>query len=189
MSRARNLIVAVGVAALAFGLVVAVEPSFAGVLTTSEFYVSILGIMALLQGYRVIQRRRRSKIVEATTADPELIVPTATPGEDFDREVGRIRDLRRSSIRTRQRLRDRLHASAVATIQRYDHCSHEAARERVEEGTWTDDPFAAAFLGSNASPPPLLARIRHVLTRESRFQRDARRTAEAIVSLHRRGRP
>lgn len=184
MSRARNAFVFLGLAALAYGAATAVEPDLAGLLVVSRLYVPLLGVLALLQGYRVVRRRRRSTIRGAETGDPELVVPTDAPGSTFDRRVATVADFRRASVRERQRLRDHLRETAVAVVARHFDCSREEADARVEDGTWTDDPFAASFLGGRDVPsPPLLARLRHAFRAESRFQRDAVRTADAIVEL------
>lgn len=186
MSRARTALVAVAVVALAYGVAAAYEPDLAGLLVVTEWYVPLLGALAVLLGYRSVQRRRRTEIRGVETADPEVVTPVEAPGAAFDRRVATATSYRRTTVRTRQRVRKRLAEAANAAIQRHLDCSREAATDRLEAGTWTDDPFAAAFLGGPDVPdPPLVARLRHALRAESAFQRDARRTADAIADLTR----
>lgn len=187
MSRARTALVAVAIAALAYGVATAFEPGLAGLLVVNEFYVPLLGGLAIVLGYRVAQRRRRTEIRGVETADPEIVAPVDAPGVSFDRRVAKATGYRRTTVETRQRVHDRLQDAAVAVVQRRFDCSRGAAIDRIEAGTWTDDPFAAAFLGGPDAPsPPLVARLRHALRTESSFQRDARRTADAIAVLSRR---
>lgn len=186
MSRSRTALVAVAVAALAYGVAAAYRPDLAGLLVVTEWYVPVLGGLAVLLGYRSIQRRRRTEIRGVETADPEVVAPVDAPGAAFDRRVEAATSYRRTTIQTRQRVQDRLAEAAITAVQRHLDCSREVATDRLEAGTWTDDPFAAAFLGGPDVPdPPLLARLRHALRAESAFQRDARRTADAIADLTR----
>lgn len=186
MSRAGNALVAVAVVALTYGVAAAYEPDLAGLLVVTEWYVPLLGVLAVLLGYRSVQRRRRTEIRGVETADPEVVTPVEAPGAGFDRRVAAASSYRRTTIQARQRVKERLADAAIAAIQRRQDCSHEAAADRLDAGTWTDDPFAAAFLGGPDVPePPLVARLRHALRAESAFQRDARRTADAIADLTR----
>ena len=186
MSRARTALLAVAVAALAYGTATAFDPGLAGLLVVNEFYVPLLGGLALVLGYRSLRRRRRSEIRGAETDDPEVVAPVDAPGAEFDRQVASATGYRRATVQKRRRVRKRLEESAVAVVQRRLDCSREDARDRIEAGTWTDDPFAAAFLGGEDAPaPPLIDRLRHALSQESTFQRDARRTADAIADLAR----
>ena len=184
MSRLRVALVGAGVVALGLGVATVVEPGLAGLIVTSQFYVPLLGMLALLQGYRVIRRRRASEIRGSETPDSEIIVPTDAPGVTFDQRLASVAGYRRATVRTRQQIQERLREVAAATLQQRENCSQEAALARIDDGTWTDDPFAAAFLGDRTvSSPPLWLRLRHALASESRFQRNARRTVDAIANL------
>lgn len=186
MSRTRTVLMVVAVAALGYGAATTFDPGLAGLLVVSEFYVPLLGGLALVLGYRSLQRRRRTEIRGAETADPEIVTPVDAPGAEFDRQVTAATGYRRVTVRRRRQVEERLHETAVAVVQRRLDCSREDALERIEAGTWTDDPFAAAFLGGEDVPaPPLVDRLRQAFRPESRFQRDARRTADAIAGLAR----
>lgn len=186
MRRGRAVLVAVAVAALGYGAATAFDPDLAGLLVVNEFYVPLLGGLAVLLGYRSLQRRRRTEIRGAETADPEIVAPVDAPGAAFDRTVAGATGYRRSTVETRRRVEERLHETAAAVVERRLDCSREEAVDRIEAGTWTDDPFAAAFLGGDdVATPPLADRLRHAVRSESAFQRDARRTADAIAALSR----
>ena len=186
MSRARSGLIVIAVVALAYGGATALDPSLAGLIVVNEFYVPLLGGLALVLGYRSLQRRRRTEIKGAETGDPEIVTPVDAPGVGFDRQVERATGYRRKTVETRQRVHDRLHETALAVVQRQLDCSREEALDHLEDGTWTDDPFAATFLGGDGvADPPLFERLRHVLHSESKFQREARQTADAIATLSR----
>lgn len=75
-----------------------------------------------------------------------------------------------------QSLRD---AAATVLVTR-DGCERSEALRRLDEGTWTDDPRAAWFLGSSeVLEPPLSIRIRDWANGE-RYQRGVRATTAAI---------
>lgn len=107
-------------------------------------------------------------------------------------------------------VRTRLREAAVTTVMRVENCTRAEAIQRVDQGTWTDDTEAARFLagagtaseppeqgpppgrpnGGARGPPPgrasesrsgIAARIRAVVGGETAFERQARRTARAIV--------
>lgn len=186
MSRARNGLVAIAIVALAYGVATAFDPSLAGLVVINEFYVPLLGGLALVLGYRSLQRRRRTEIEGTETGDPEIVTPVEAPGMEFDRQVARVTGYRRTTVQTRERVHDRLHETALAVVQRRLDCSREVALDHLEDGTWTDDPFAATFLGGeDVEDPPLFDRLRHALRSESKFQHEARRTADAIAALAR----
>lgn len=186
MSRLRSGLLVIAVAALAYGVATAFDPGLVGLLVINEFYVPLLGGLALVLGYRSLQRRRRTEIQNGETGDPEIVEPVDAPGVGFDRQVSSVTDYRRATLEKRQRIEQRLYETALAAVQRRLDCSQSEAQAHLEDGTWTDDPFAAAFLGGDDVPePPLVDRLRHTLRSESTFQRDARRTADAIASLSR----
>lgn len=60
--------------------------------------------------------------------------------------------------------------------------SHDAARDAIQEGTWTDDPIAAAFL-SDRQKYPVTDVLFHTIDPGKAYRRRVRRTIDAIESL------
>lgn len=186
MSRLRSLLVAVGVGASLLGLATTIEPGLATIIVATNVFVPILGFLALFQGYRMLQRRKGTEIRATETPDLEISAATDAPGASFDRQLAAAAGYRRSTLERRDRIRRRLREVATATIQRRMDCSREEALAQLDDGTWTDDSLAASMLGASVSSnQPLVGRIRIAFSTESRFQRSARHTADAIASIDR----
>jgi len=173
----------VGVVLAAAGAVLYVTTDLAALLPANDLVVVAVGAVAALAGVVLLRRRRATRRERADTGDPELPRPAPTPGDRFDRRLARVDRSRSSSVRTRRRLRERLHVAAVAVVRRHRRVSEGAARDAVAAGEWTDDPYAAAFVGEGAPPPSLLERVPAVLSFRSGFAFEARRTVAAIVDL------
>jgi hypothetical protein len=179
------LLTLVGLVAVALGVLMIVQPGLAAAVGTGYTAVTIIGLLALVQGVRVARARKAAELRSAETPDVETVETMPTPGDDFDREVAELRSgPRRMLIRKRADLRETLEAVAVTAVADRENCSREAARERIEAGTWTDDAHAASFLGGAEAPdPPLLARVRIAASGQSSRQFQIRRTADAIARI------
>lgn len=165
-------------AALAFGLGVlaVIAPGLLSV-PVDRAFVAVLGVVALVQAYGVVVARLRTGRDRTETADPEVLRRSPVPGEDGPGAVeggfGGHWYVRRSELR----------AAAVAVLTRFHGLTEEVARERVVDGSWCDDPLAAAHLAEDAWPVPFADRIGGLLRRESAYRRGRRRAIEAIAGL------
>lgn len=185
MSDDHPILTAVGVVAVAIGVLAILQPGLAAAIGTSYGAVTIIGLLALVQGIRIARARQASELRGAETPDVETVETMPTPGDEFDREVVELRSgPRRSIIRKRVDFMEELEKAAVTAVADRENCSRDRARERVEAGTWTDDVHAAAFLGGAEAPnPPLLDRVLVAARSESPFQFRIRRTADAIARV------
>ena len=177
------VLTAVGVVAVALGVLMLIQPSLAAAVSANYAAVILIGVLALVQCVRVVQTRRRSEIRSAETPDVETVETMPTPGREFDERVAQLRSgPRRMTIRERANLRETLEETAVAAVADRENCSRERARERIDAGTWTDDVHAAAYLGGADAPkPPFLSKLRFVASTNSTYQIRMRRTADAIA--------
>ena len=177
------ILTTVGVAAVAAGVLMVVNPGFAGLIGTGYFAVTLVGLLALVQGFRVASARRKTEIAGLETPDVETVETMPTPGSDFDERIAALNTgPRRESIRKRRQIREALEAEALAAVARERNCSREEAEALVRAGTWTDDPHAATFLGGDDAPrPSLRERLRLAASTQSTFQHQARRTAVAVA--------
>ena len=94
----------------------------------------------------VVASRTARGVDQARPPDPEGVPTADSPSAEFDRlvEGGWPRAI--GAHRNAERLRGRLREAAIRTVMRTDRCSREAATRHVDEGTWTDDAVAAAFV-------------------------------------------
>jgi hypothetical protein len=180
-----RLSLSVGVLAAVGGLAVVVRPSLLGGVSNAQLLVTLVGLLALVQGLSTAGDRLRSDRREAETRPVERRASMPTPGDDIDAAVAAL-PIRRSrqSDANRAAIRRRLENAAVAVLGGRG-LSPEAARSRLEAGTWTRDPRAAAFFRPDREDAvPLGDRVRDSLSPESTFQRRARHATAAIAALH-----
>lgn len=81
-----------------------------------------------------------------------------------------------------EELRDRLVDGAVGILRSRRGLERSSAREAVRNGTWTDDPVAAAFLSERKRQPPG-ERLRAAIDPGAASQRRIRRTLAAIERI------
>lgn len=119
-------------------------------------------------------RTDRPNIHEAETVETSPRV-----GSEFDRLVGKRFFSPRLTAAEREQIRTRLHEAAIRTVARTTNSAPDTARKQIQQGTWTDDAEAAAFLGT--TDPPRNARLRQAIPGNWWFARGARQTARTIV--------
>lgn len=150
--------------------------------------VGVFGVMGFAVVLGTVSVRSVRGIDQATPPSPEGIPTGPRPGESLDRLLERGPTLReRLFTDHREEVREQLRETAVRTLMRTSNCTRAAALERIEQGTWTDDPEAAAYLGADGGTSRRWSDAVAALRGESGFQRRARRTARAIVRLDEEG--
>lgn len=190
MKRSRLLLGVAGVGIFLLGALVVFSPSTADAIPVGGLVESLggpwvfaaaFGVLALIPLVTVVVARGVQGLDESTPPDPEDVYAVPAPGASFDEFVDG-----RGSVRERlfgdrhSRLRERLRQTVLATLMRTEGMSRDEARTAIAQGTWTDDPAAAAFL-SDRQTPGTRARLLAVVRGESGFQHGARRTAIAIA--------
>lgn len=146
----RLLALVAGLLALAVGIAAAVSPGLLG-MDVDRALVTALGVVTLLLAARQVALRRGVELDEAVTPDPEYRVPTPPPGEDLRESLGGF--FAAGRLPYNQAVRG-LRAAAVEVLVQYEGLSEAEAERRVEAGTWTDDGYAAAYLGGEDAPDP-----------------------------------
>lgn len=178
----RRLSLVIGVATLAAGVVAIVAPGSVP-LSPGRVIVTLIGVLALLQALRVIQRRRHGRHNEATTPDPERAGSAPTFGDDLEGVLAPFLNRRRVPLQVRK-VRDGLTAVAVAVLTQFEGLTEAEANERIAAGSWTTDRYAASFLGGADAPSlSLRTRLRTRVARESRTQRAIRRTVDGLEAV------
>lgn len=186
----RVLPVAVGVAAAVAGLAVALRPSLAAGLSPTYVAVTLVGGLALLQAARAATARFRGERRQADPPEVERRAVFPTPGSEFDETLASLpRRIGRGADRHRIAVRSRLREVAEETLVRYGGLPPGEADERIEAGTWTDDPRAVSFFAPGAERGiPLTERVRDAIAAERAFARRARAVVDALAAYSRSGR-
>lgn len=174
-----------GAIAVLVGLAMVFARSLAGTISPQWALVVLVGVLAVIQGLRFAQSRRRTELRETETGDPEKRYEAPTPGDEVEESLALARRWSRAGRTTRKKLRDRLAETAVTAVMDESGCSREEAARRVRTGDWTDDPVAAAFLSPEFT---LSARQRArvlIAARSPLAQYDASfaRTVRVVASL------
>lgn len=177
---ARSILLATGIALTGVGLAVTVDPQPARALPVTRPMLLMVGLATVLVGVLLVDRRRQAERDLAETSEPESLPELPVPGDDFREDLRRAGSLRGTG--SQEDVRERLRTAAVAVIRRRQDCSAEEARRLVAAGEWTDDEFAAAFLGEDRASRPRIP-LDAWLRIESPFTYRARRTARAIMDL------
>jgi hypothetical protein len=189
MSRVRWVAIAVGVALVCWGLAVAVAPALAGGISLTPELLGVVAVVALVGGAGTIRARLGTDEADLDLPTPESTRAQPTPGAEFDDDIAALEPGgRMQGTRERRAVRDRLDELAVAVLVREGDSEH-VARERLAEGTWTDDPYAAAFFAeARASDVPLEERLRAAFSPEPSSRRRARHAADALARIANRER-
>lgn len=152
---------------------------------------------------------RRGTQVRFDLPRPELGRAVPTPGEDLRDAIGEFHDWTSTTSRPGERTVSGLYGLTVAVLTRFRGHSEAEATAQLEDGSWTDDPFAAGLLSPTLTVPDPetgirkrlrelasavpFARIRNHLVRaiesESAYAAAIKRTATAVsrVSYDARG--
>jgi len=164
----RWLVIAAGLLAVGTAILVVIRPATARLLpvaairaTLGSDYaaVAVIGLVAVGCGLLALSGRLRRGVTEVTPPVVEGVQSATYPGATVDRTAGRSLlaateasdsaggDSTDAPTETRRRLRQ----AAIAATQAAKNCSQEAARRRVDDGSWTTDTVASAWLAADES--------------------------------------
>ncbi|MFC6836737.1 DUF7269 family protein [Halomarina ordinaria] len=163
------------------GLTLAAVPSVAIGLPLPGTAVLALGALALLAGVSGAMARR-SRPEPPALPVPERRRSATVPGADFDDRLANATiHAAVGGVTDRDAIRDHLRTTARAVLARYDGLSPSEADARLADGSWTDDPVAAAFFADELSVDrSLAARLRAVLSEDSAFRRGVHHVVAAL---------
>ncbi|ELY95478.1 DUF58 domain-containing protein [Natrialba taiwanensis] len=179
----RRIPLLLGFLALGCGLAVATG---ALELSLTDSAIGVVALIAVLVGLRSLGRRsNRRERPNSAEAAPERRVNVPVPGHSLSSSVADFRQATAEYTTRGRRTVDGLRAAAMAVLTRFEGDTVAAATDRIEAGTWTDDPIAAAFLSDSVDQPKrsLRARLQRITDGETAFQRGVRHTAAAIASV------
>jgi hypothetical protein len=170
----RRAAVVVGVTAVIVGLALTLRPDLLGFDLATAFAVVVWALA--LAGAAVAVHGRLT-----AGGGTETPLPRASerpdydvPGDDFAARVADLGAGERDAD-ARDRVRDRLRETVVDAVVRFGGVSRSTARERVDEGTWTDDPAAADLFDDGTGRPGGREGV------ETGFDRRVERVADAVA--------
>lgn len=147
---------AVGLVLFAAGLVELFAPNTLG-LPVSDATIVVVGVVALLYAFSILQSQRDRLVTLASTPDVELRRPTVVPGKRIDDVVKMFPDASAYG-RSPPALRAGFERIAEAVLTRYGDYSAEEAEAAVADGSWTDDEAVGQYLAGERSRPGRLRR-------------------------------
>lgn len=178
----RSIATGLGAAVAVLGIAALLLPELTAPLPVGDLAVSLLGGVLLLGAASEFQRRRAADLAFAETDDHETTLELPTPGDAFDRRLDRIAWVRGDRLE-RERVRDAVADAAIDAVRRRRGCSRAEAERAIDEGSWTDDPFAAAFLARRRPDASPVARLRERLRTEPTFHHRVGRAVDAVYRL------
>lgn len=195
MTLRTRLVAAAGLSVVAVGVAAWLAPSIAVAAGLVDVLAAVgnayllflaLAVLALILAFTLGMTALLSGDRAASMPTVEGFTSTETPGDEFELAMADLAGRRGRAARPeshRERIEERLRNDAIRTVARIEGCSSPTARERVDSGEWTDDRYAAAFVGDGVAGPRWWQRLRDRLLRVDGFERSARRTARAVADL------
>ena len=178
---ARRLLVGSGLALFAIAVAELFAPGNFP-LPASETAVTLFGALFVLYSFAAYRSRRKSGPEFAETPDVELRETTSVPGTELDDTLEGFPGADQVYAGIFSSIKNGLREVAVTVLTRIEGDDEDRARERVESGSWTDDPYASAFLSEDGrSIQSIRDRLQRLLARERFQRRNVERTADAIA--------
>lgn len=174
----RSLVV--GVLVLLVGLAGIAAPEVTGWVPAADAVPLLLAAGAFVAGGVAVRDRLGDDGERFVPPEPERYPETPTPGTDFDDLLADVVPYRsRADDRRQERVTERLESVALAVFATEGY-TEEAAREMLADGSWTDDPEAAAFFAETGRDAAAEGRLRDLFESTPPFVRRARRAVAAL---------
>lgn len=148
-----RILAIIGIGTVLAGFVILFERGLAGLFDFGYTFVTLVGMLAVVQGLRYALGRRKTERVTLDLGEPERRYVVDVPGDDLDDRIRRSGGRTRGAARARERIRTRLRDVAAAELVATRNYTESEAEDAIAAGTWTDDPAAAAFLSETRSMP------------------------------------
>lgn len=153
----RRVLAAFGLLFVTLGVAVVVAPSLTDVVRLPNVPSLVVGVLALALSVAAFVARRRVEFrdpaeaaVRASGLEDRFEPPR--PGAEVDAELTAGATSEDAGAHKVQ-LRERLRILAVRVLTESEGISEAEARERLRDGTWTDDRTAAALFSDEVLPP------------------------------------
>lgn len=198
MNRLSMTAAGVGLVTTGVGVAALLDPGLARTLEATALFAlvehpyvitSAVALLALAGAFGIGMQSLLFPTTRVKMPAVEEFRTTEPPGDEFELALAELAGRRGRAARPvdhAEHIRERLREDAVRTITRFQGCEPETAREWVANGTWTDDRYAAAFVGESVAGPTWWQSLRDRLVRADRFERAASRTADEIAGYTRK---
>ena len=180
MARSRTVLAFAGTVAVVVGVGIAIQPAFATAVAIPAIPVSAIGAVALLIAMVIGLRRRDTSFRRAEPPEVESMLEYPRPGAAFDDVIRGAHGLGIDAARRRREGREDLAAVAIAVLEVTEGYSHEAADRALQEGTWTDDPLAAACFASEPPSQGVRGLFSRYVDPRSRYEREFVHAIDAL---------
>lgn len=161
----RTIGVVIAIVTLATGVGLMFTPDVATQVPGSMIVAEVAALLSVVLGAWLVRTRYNTETRDASIPDVERRMTYPTPGEEVDRLLYRMLNLREGLIEYRQEIEERVGDIARAILMTRFECSSEQAVEMLREGSWTDDPQAASFFSrEEVEQGSLLAQLRERYT-------------------------
>lgn len=171
----RAVLLALGTLSTALGVGLLVVPAAGGRVGPLVLVGVVVGTLALAGSAGVSRLSTPRERPEPPRSGEET--DATVPGDAFDRRLASLSTHSDRDADERAAVRDRLRTLAIDRIVAETGCSRAAARDRIDEGTWTEDTAAAALFTDER--PPLTAQLRALAGGKTPF----RRRAEQVIAV------
>ncbi|MFC7138707.1 DUF58 domain-containing protein [Halosimplex aquaticum] len=146
--------------------------------------VTFVAGLSLALGALIMVRRAFAAVSTAETADVEYRESVSVPGTEFDSLLhGAVHGMGGRRLSARQTVVERLREAAVSIYAQAERIPEAEARERVDDGTWTDDAVAAQFLTGESRVSSTSDQVRTLVGRGSKLAAHADRVIAELTEL------
>lgn len=180
MGRSRPLLAFIGAATVVVGVGIAIQPGLAGLVAIPTIPVSAIGGIALLFAFLIGMRRRDTSFRGAEPPEVETMQEYPRPGDAFDDMLRGVHGVGIEAARRRREGREDLAAVAVTVLEVTEGYSTEAANRALEEGTWTDDPVAAACFAAEPPREGFRRLLSRYVDRRTRYEQEFVHAIDAL---------
>jgi len=116
--------------------------------------LQLLGVGVTVYALAAFRRRQRDRSAARTESpEVELAEPTEVPGRTVTEALEGFPDTDGAWGQVFSTERRGLRGAAKTVLTRYEGVDDGTAHERIEDGTWTDDPYASGYLSADDGPP------------------------------------
>ncbi|ELZ80279.1 hypothetical protein C453_19435 [Haloferax elongans ATCC BAA-1513] len=197
MSSTNRIVLVVGLVSSLTGLCLVALPSVASLVSLSGVArtapIALVGMLSLLLAARYVAGEissSKARHDEQQTRSTEFPTPKHRPGYEhpgvaFARRLGGIEwtDRREEDPKERLELRAELRQAARTVLSRTEQWSRTDVETRLDDGTWTENPQAAAFFADDVVPSlSPWHRVRSLCRSEPVFARRARHAVSELAS-------
>lgn len=167
--------------AVLLGIIVAVQPGVVRPFEVGEAVLNIVGLVAVYLAYRAYKKRRWATFERPSLPEVESKYAFETPGSSFTDRLHAAAATKRAD--GRETLRKELHQTTIEVLMVYRGYTESDADAAIEDGSWTDDPYAAAFFTFETPPRPLSARIEDALEGHIAFERRGKHVIAELANI------